>query len=172
MSRSNWLVVVLLAALLPAACGNPDSGETPEGTPDLVVADVDDLRAEIRKEGIQLTVVNFWATWCVPCRAEFPDLIEVGKEFEDKGVQVLFVSTDFEDQRDAVLRFLEEQDVPWRSFLKEGDGYAFIQSFHEDWNGALPTTFFFDDEGQLVDYWEGISTYEEIKATIEANLNG
>ena len=166
------LILGVLAAILPLSCQSQTQGLSDQGIPVLVTADAEEIRSVIVDNDAKLSVVNFWATWCVPCKAEFPDLIKVGKEFEGRGVQVLFISTDFEDEEEAVQRFLTEQKVPWRSFLKKGDGYAFVQSFFEDWSGALPTTLFFDGEGNLIEYWQGISTYEEVRSKIETTLDG
>jgi thiol-disulfide isomerase/thioredoxin len=170
--NKNILILISILAILLVSCETRPETSVDQTGPVLVIADAEEIRSVIQNSGARLTIVNFWATWCVPCKAEFPDLIKAGMEFEKDGVQVLFVSTDFEDEEEAVLRFLEEQKVPWRSFLKKGDGYEFVQSFFEDWSGALPTTLFFGSDGDLIDYWQGISTYEEVRSKIEATLEG
>ncbi len=149
--------------LLVASCGRPAS-EAP--STDLALVDAEQLRAAIIEGGSQYAIVNFWATWCLPCRQEFPDLIRVGKDFADKGIAVVFVSTDMEEQEEDVRTFLAEQEVPWRSYLKRGDGYTFVQSFSEQWTGVLPATIILDGSGQVIDYWEGISSYDELVSKI------
>ena len=167
--RIVYLLLVLVLSTFMLSCTPTESAR--EGVASLVAADADELLEVLTGSGAELSVVNFWATWCVPCKAEFPDLIKAGKEFEDKGVQMIFVSTDFEDQESSIRSFLEEQNVPWRSFIKKGDSFEFIQSFHEEWLGGLPTTLFFDSDGLLIDYWEGISNYEEVRSKIESYLD-
>lgn len=168
MRRFALSLTTVLVLLFVASCGR-SSADT--GTPDLARVDAAELRAEIVQSGSQFAIVNFWATWCLPCRQEFPDLIKVGKEFADKGIVVVFVSTDMEEQEEEVRTFLTEQQVPWRSYLKRGDGYEFVQSFNEQWTGVLPATFILDASGQVVEYWEGISSYDDLVSKIERLLS-
>ena len=72
-------------------------------------------------------------SWLKPCRIEFPDFVRFGKEFEDKGVDVVFVSTDYEPDMSQVIDFLKENGVPWESYIKTGVDFEFISSFHSEW---------------------------------------
>lgn len=124
---------------------------------------LDDLLQEIQSRRGEVVIVNFWATWCLPCRVEFPELVRFGKEYEDRGVDVVFVSTDFESELPEAARFLREHEVPWVSYVKEGVDFEFIDSFHKQWSGALPATFIYDRQGNLRAFWEGITSYDELE---------
>ena len=89
-----------------------------------------------------------------------------GKDFEDKGVDIVFVSTDFEPDVPLAREFLREQGVPWKSFIKTGVDFQFIDLFHQQWSGALPATFVYDRDGNLRAFWEGITSYEELESTV------
>ncbi|HUF08017.1 MAG TPA: TlpA disulfide reductase family protein [Rhodothermales bacterium] len=130
----------------------------------------DDLVNEISSRKGQVVIVNFWATWCMPCRIEFPDFVRFGKEFEGKGVDVVFVSTDYEPDRPEVIDFLEEHEVPWESYIKSGVDFEFISSFHSEWSGALPATFVYDRNGSLRAFWEGITSFDDLEASVTAIL--
>lgn len=129
-----------------------------------------DLVQEISSRKGRIVIVNFWATWCMPCRVEFPDFVRFGKEFEDKGVDVVFVSTDYEPDMPQVVDFLEENQVPWESYIKTGVDFEFITSFHSEWSGALPATFVYDQNGSLRAFWEGITSFKELESTVAAIL--
>ena len=143
-----------------------------EASPDLAPSPVslDELKRTIDSRQGRVVVVNFWATWCMPCRVEFPDLVKFGKEFEDQGVDMVFVSTDFESDLPMAAEFLKEQGVPWRSYVKMGVDFEFIDAFHTQWSGALPATFVYDRDGNLRAFWDGITSYAELESQVETIL--
>ncbi len=125
----------------------------------------------IRKQDANAVVVNFWATWCPPCREEFPDFVKLGKEYADRDVNVLFVSADFPEDIDRVTKFLGDQRVPWRSYIKAGKDEAFINAFSKQWSGALPATFVYDRSGSMTFFHEGKLSYAEIENEVKKLLN-
>lgn len=129
-----------------------------------------ELVNEISSRKGHVVIVNFWATWCMPCRIEFPDFVRFGKEFEDKGVDVVFVSTDYKPDMPDVISFLKENEVPWESYIKTGVDMDFITSFHSGWSGALPATFVYDKNGSLRAFWEGRTSFGELKDSVTAIL--
>lgn len=124
----------------------------------------------VAQNGAQITVLNFWATWCAPCVEEFPHFVRFGREFADRGVQVTFVSVDFAEDRSAAQAFLAEQGVTERTFLKEGKSTPFVNGFSEDWSGAVPATFVYGPDGTLLDFWEEKTDYETLKRRVTRHL--
>ena len=139
--------------------------------PSLVSATHSEIQNAIEQNDARVTVVNFWATWCVPCIEEFPDFVELGREMESEGVEVVFVSTDFPDEKAAAQEFLAEQGVSEVSYLKEGKTTPFVNAFHEKWSGAVPATFIYDSKGSIVDFWEGKTDFDTLKKRVTAALN-
>jgi len=96
----------------------------------------------------KVVVLNFWATWCGPCRKEIPDLIELHKEMAPKGVTVIGVSLDQADNRMALVKnFVEKSSIPYPNFIdntefKLAEAFGGIQS--------IPTTFIIDRKGNIV----------------------
>lgn len=131
---------------------------------------LDDLVGEIQSRRGDVVVVNFWATWCLPCRVEFPELVKFGNDYEDEGVNIVFVSTDFESEIPSAAQFLMENGVEWESYIKKGADLGFIEAFHKQWSGALPATFIYDRSGNLRAFWEGITSYEELEETVDELL--
>ena len=165
MRLKRYPVSILLALFLFVGCTQEDpSRYTP--TP----VSLDELQNEIASREGEVVVVNFWATWCLPCRVEFPELVRFGKDFEAKGVDVVFVSTDFEPDVPMAVEFLSEQEVPWESYIKTGVDFEFIDAFHQQWSGALPATFVYDRNGDLRAFWEGITSYDELEQTVNSVL--
>ncbi len=102
------------------------------------------------REGKPL-LVNIWATWCVPCREEFPDLIKVADKFKYK-VDVVGISVDFPDEiKTKILPFAEKNKVNFKLYVNaELNQEKFINYFDQEWNGAIPATFIYDSAGILV----------------------
>lgn len=134
-------------------------------TPDLAIVTHEQLRQAITDSDAEVKIVNFWATWCGPCREEFPDFIKLGKDFENKGVTVFFVSMDFDDEQPAVLAFLAEQGWTQRSYLRTGNDDEFISALHDDWSGVLPATFIYGPDDDLHDFWQGKPVGYDMLAT-------
>ena len=126
-------------------------------------ADAPAVLAAVHAPGAKATVVNVWATWCEPCREEFPDLVRLHHEFENKGMRLVLVSGDFDTERAAVNKFLSDQGVDFTTYIKSGDDMKFINDLNPKWSGALPATFVYDGHGRLLDFWEGKASYDKMR---------
>jgi thiol-disulfide isomerase/thioredoxin len=158
----------------PAATGagnGPDTSVSPARLAHagpLINTDVNGVVAAARAPGATVTLVNVWASWCAPCRQEFPDLVRLARDYRAKGVRVVFVSVDFESDRAAVESFLAEHGVADTSYLKSGDDTMFINLLNPKWTGALPATLLYNSRGELKDFWEGMSTYASMEQHVLA----
>ncbi|MBV9924530.1 MAG: redoxin domain-containing protein [Acidobacteria bacterium] len=118
-------------------------------------------------------LVNFWATWCVPCREEFPDLVKIrGGYTEDKLDFVLVSLDDPSDIGKAVPEFLSEQratGLPSYLLHASDDGVA-IDLVDPTWHGELPATFLYDRSGRVVFNHKGRVKPEELRAALDAAL--
>jgi thiol-disulfide isomerase/thioredoxin len=115
----------------------------------------DGVRDVVRRGEGRATIVNVWATWCVPCRREFPALLRAARAHRAQGVRLVLVSADFPDQLPAVRRFLAARGVTDTTWLKSGADMAFIDSLDRRWSGALPATLVYDRQGRQTAFWEG-----------------
>ena len=108
------------------------------------------LEQRLAAERGRVVVVNFWATWCEPCRQEFPDFIELQRRHGSRGLLVLAVSLDAPSERDTeVKKFLAEQRPVFPVFLKTaGDPDEFINAIDPNWSGSLPATLIYDRGGR------------------------
>jgi thiol-disulfide isomerase/thioredoxin len=114
-----------------------------------------------------VVLVNIWATWCAPCREEMPALVKVHREFRDKGFSLVLVSTDEVDLlRTRVQPMLKEFGVDFPSYIYTGDEEALIAAMHPEWRGALPTSFLYDRNGNLVEMMVGRRTLEQFTRAV------
>jgi len=104
----------------------------------------------------KVVVLNFWTTWCGPCRKEIPDLIELSREMAPKGVIVVGMSLDQADNRSTLVKgFVDKMNIPYPNFLDNSEfqlaeAFGGIQS--------VPTTYIIDRKGVVVQRIIGSTT--------------
>jgi thiol-disulfide isomerase/thioredoxin len=114
--------------------------------------DTNGLKALITKQKDKPLLVNFWATWCIPCRDEFPDLVKIDGEFRPKSLDFVTVSLDdVGDIKTAVPKFLAEMKANMPTYLLDvKDPEPAINAVDPKWQGDLPATFLYNEKGQVV----------------------
>lgn len=122
------------------------------------------------REGKPL-LINIWATWCVPCREEFPDLVKVNEKYKGK-VDVIGISVDFPDEINSkILPFAEKNKVNFKLYVNsESDQEKFINYFDKEWNGAIPATFIYDANGKQVKRIYGKKDYNFFSSSLNQYL--
>ncbi len=121
-------------------------------------------------------LVNFWATWCGPCKIETPWLIELRNKYAAQGFEVLGISTEGDDlkpndkagwekQKAAIAKFVSQEKVPY-PVLVNGD------SLSQAYGGldAMPTSFYIDRKGNVIAAQMGLTSESEIEANIKKAL--
>ncbi|MCD0452221.1 TlpA family protein disulfide reductase [Actinocorallia sp. API 0066] len=112
----------------------------------------------------KVTVVNFWASWCGPCRGEAETLEHTYKENKDKGVE--FVGVDIEDTRDGAKAFTRTFGTTYPSFF-DPQG-KITQSFSTVNPSALPTTLILDRQGRVAVQFPGLVTTTKLNPALAA----
>ena len=142
--------------LIPVARRDP--------APGFALPDMDGDTATLADYTGQVLLLNFWATWCLPCRAEMPWFVDFQTEFGDDGFDVLGVSVD--EGRDIVGRFLERSPVNYRIALADtAERLAPFGPKH-----VLPTTWLIDRRGRIAAEHVGLVSREAIAAEIRLLL--
>lgn len=117
--------------------------------------DADGLKKLLQRGDAQAArplLVNFWATWCVPCRKEFPDLVKIDAEYRGREIEFALVSADdVSEIKTTVPKFLREMRAASMPayLLNATDTEAAIAQVDPAWGGELPATFLFDRQGKL-----------------------
>ncbi len=99
---------------------------------------VKDLVANDSKE---LRLINVWATWCGPCKAEFPELVTMHRMYRKREFELVTISADLPERKRQALKFLNEQHASCTNYLFEGENeYELAETLDAEWQGALPYT--------------------------------
>src|SRR5713101_2274957 len=121
----------------------------PDPAPDFKLTGLDGKPVTLADSHGKVILLNFWATWCGPCRAEIPDLVELQNKYKDR-LQILGLVVDDDDQ-DAIKEFTEKFGINYPVVIATNDirlQYGGI--------AALPTSFVLDAEGRIVQKHEGL----------------
>jgi thiol-disulfide isomerase/thioredoxin len=117
-------------------------------------------------------LVTFWATWCEPCRDEYPMLNELAKQYASQGLKVVGVNLD--DDGDIILmrRFLARYKPVFPNYRKKpGEEESFRQAVLPGWNGTLPASFFYAKDGRQVGSFIGERNRETYESAIRSLLS-
>jgi thiol-disulfide isomerase/thioredoxin len=117
-------------------------------------------------------LVTFWATWCEPCRDEYPMLNELAKEYAPKGLHVVGVNLD--DDGDLILmrRFMARYKPVFPNYRKKkGEESAFVGVVLPGWNGAIPASFFYAKDGRQIGHLLGENNRDTYEAAIRMVLS-
>ena len=113
----------------------------------------------------KVIVVNLWATWCIPCIQELPDLSLLQERYGERGIVVLAVSMDDPDKlEDKVRPFFAEKAPKLVSYIQTAeDEFTFVEPLDPEWIGALPTSFFIDKQGDVAEIHNGRILYKDLE---------
>jgi thiol-disulfide isomerase/thioredoxin len=113
----------------------------------------------------KVVVVNFWATWCGPCKKEIPAFNRVYAKYKDQGVVMLGVLHDQTVDTNGALNFMSDNEFTYPVVVAD---QAVLSAYH--FPGALPTTFIYDRSGRIVTEHKGPMSEEQLAALVEKTL--
>jgi peroxiredoxin len=132
--------------------------------PEFKLPDIDGRSVSLSDFKGKVVVVNFWATWCPPCRAEVPDFVRMQAKYRDRGLQFVGLSIDAGGAHD-VRPFAQENDINY-PMLIANDEVA------REYGGivGIPTSFVIDRHGKIVKRFEGYTDPKVWESTLESLL--
>jgi thiol-disulfide isomerase/thioredoxin len=153
----KWLLVLALAVPIHAQKLTPVDDA---GYPKLVAT----------QKG-KVVLVNFWATWCKPCRAEMPALQALAQKLRPRGFELITISNDEAAKEPAAIKALAEFKIAGVTYLrKTADDDKFCDTIDPKWQGVLPALFIYDRSGKKVRAFFGETPIPTVEAAIQKLL--
>ena len=116
-------------------------------------------------------LVNFWATWCEPCREEYPMINDLARQYAPQGLIVVGISLDDDGEITLMRHFLARNKPVFPNYRKRpGSEEVFINAVNPKWSGAIPATFFYGRDGGEVGHLVGEHPRERFEKAIRALL--
>ena len=133
--------------------------------------DFENFEPLLHKNNDTIYVINFWASWCVPCIKELPDFEKLNVKYADKNFKMILVSLDFKSAIDSkLIPFILEKDLKASVLLLHApDANAWINKVDPRWSGAIPATLIYKNEFRL--FHEGGFTYSELDKIVKPLIN-
>ncbi len=166
----NWKILTATAVLAVAAgCSASKSVSAAKDSkklkpaPELALKDADGKTVKLSDYKGKVVVLDFWATWCGPCKIEIPWLMEFQRKYKDRGFTVVGVSMD--DGWHVVKPFVEEFRMNYPVVLGTDEAAQAFGGVE-----VLPTTFIIDKQGRIVETHQGLVGKDEMERVIEGLL--
>lgn len=130
--------------------------------------DFDKLEYFLNKQTDTTYVVNFWATWCVPCVQELPHFEKLNTDYKNKKVKVLLVSLDMHKMVESkLIPFIKEKKLQSDVvLLRDPDANRWIAKVDKNWSGAIPATVIYRNNARK--FYEKAFTYEELQKEVNS----
>lgn len=133
--------LIIALAVLAAGCENSPS-QKKTGGKDFTLTDLEGNPVSLSDYRGKVVMLEFWATWCAPCRLSVPELIELHEKYGDRGFAIIAISLD--EVAEKVREFKEEFDIPYVIVIDDKDVNSAYGVF------SIPTTFLLDKNGEVV----------------------
>jgi len=116
----------------------------------------------------KVVLANFWATWCVPCRKEMPQLVQLSRKLAARGFDLVMISADEAEQQGAAIKVLQDNRAEGPTYLlKTADNDKFYPAVDAKWSsGELPALFLYDRSGKRVRSFFGETSIADLEAAI------
>lgn len=137
----------------------------PVPAPDQSMNTMDGRTINLADQDGNVILVNFWATWCGPCRREIPDLIQLYDDLKDEGLVIVGIAVD-QKGREVVEPFVEDEQINYPIVL---DPEQSLEK-HFDAMYGLPTTYVINPDGKIVKRVLGVFPVEDLKPDLETML--
>jgi peroxiredoxin len=151
--------------LLSSACSAPPAARLGAPAPDFTLQNADGNAVRLSELKGKPVLINFWATWCTPCREEMPAMQEVYDQYRDQGLVILAI--DMEEDLRTVRRWIEQGGFTF-TFLLDSEGEQ-VKRYNVT---AAPTSYFVDRGGVIKDLKLGALSRTEMQAKVQQLVGG
>lgn len=161
MTRREWILASLAASAAGAVWAQPALTAVDEAGMGKVIAGA---------KG-KVLLLNFWATWCVPCRKEMPLLAKLAQKLNTRPFALVTVSCDEPDRKAAAAAFLKQNGLSGAAYFKQAkDDEKFYRAVDPKWDGELPALFLYDAAGRKSRVFLGDTPASEVEAAVNKLL--
>lgn len=139
----------------------------------IVVEEIDKAKLEklIKNRRGKVLLLNIWASWCPPCKKEFPDLVKLAEKYKNSKVDIVGLSVDDKsDLNSEVIPFLQKNEVNFKIYIQNFKNIEELISFFPKWEGAIPLTVIFDKNGNEKKFIIGMRDFEFFDKAIQEVL--
>ncbi len=171
--KKIWLAVLLMLFILVSCADKAPEEKAPKpmhvyeaGAIKVNAYDFDKLEYFLNRKNDTTYVVNFWATWCVPCIQELPHFERLNAEYKDEKVKVLLVSLDMHKMVESkLIPFIKEKNLQSDVvLLRDPDANSWIGKVDKSWSGAIPATVIYRKDKRK--FYEKSFTYAELEKEV------
>jgi thiol-disulfide isomerase/thioredoxin len=158
LKKTFFLLLILLYAVALVACSRNDqvsrAGQQPEVgeiAPDFTLKDLRGRNVSLSEYRGHVVILDFWATWCGPCRTELPNVVKMWDDLKGKGLVLVGISLDFDDKdakaTDKVAKFAPENGMTWTHIVEGKYWDSEIGRLYQV--SGIPQTVLIDREGKI-----------------------
>lgn len=171
MRLRNGLAFLCFLAGATALAAPQTPKKSPTHDPELI--DAQGYQKLVQQYRGKPLLVNFWATWCEPCRDEYPMLNELAKQYAPQGLKVVGVSMDQDGDLILMRRFIARYKPTFPNYRKKPAEAkdAFDMAVLPGWTGSLPISVFYTKDGRQVEHFVGEKNREAYEGVIRSLLN-
>ncbi len=137
----------------------------------ITTVDFSGLEPLFHKDDEKTYVINFWATWCLPCVKELPYFEYLNQEYKNKNVEVVLVSLDFPNQKEKrLIPYINKKKLQSKVIhLDDANEQVWIEKVDENWSGAIPATLIYNKKKRK--FFEQSFTYGDLEYELKQILN-
>jgi thiol-disulfide isomerase/thioredoxin len=166
--KKTQLFTISLVAIVALAAGlwlwRPTHAPIREHSPETILQ-------HVRTSQAPLVLINFWASWCEPCKEELPALKQLKTLFPDK-LNIVLISIDDVEESETAANYLRDNQLDFTAFYRGTQPLKFVTKIFPNWTGAVPATVLMNSQAQILDSWEGDATLDEFKKRVQKHMGG
>jgi peroxiredoxin len=159
----RFILILLPMVMVLVICAKAEKasifGDNSSPAPDFTAKDLRGRKVSLSDYSGKVVFLNFWATWCPPCRDEIPGFVEVYKQYKDKGMEIIGISLDNRVGQESVLKFAEKYKINYPIIMG-------TEKILKDYKPGpyIPTTIIIDQEGKMRHRHIGYMNKETLKS--------
>ncbi|REH54842.1 AhpC/TSA family protein [Tenacibaculum gallaicum] len=166
MLRNKYLLIFILIAVFSGSIAKAQVKNSK-----ITTLNYEELKPFLHKNNDKTYVVNFWATWCMPCVKELPAFEKLYQKYKNKDVEVVLVSLDFSKQIETnLIPFIQKKKLQSKILHFEDSNEQFwIPDIAKNWSGAIPATLIYNSNKRK--FYERTFSYKELQNELQTFLN-